>query len=89
MKNSRELEGLAAIVHGSSAIGWACVVSGAAFALAGHVLGVRHNDARGNRFESRFHRAAIGVATGAIVFGILAVGVDSLAAVSHARDARG
>jgi hypothetical protein len=88
VKNSPEIEGLAFIVHRSSAIGWVGVVGGAALALGGHILGVEHNDARGNIFESTFHRAAIGVAIVAIAFGAVAVGIDSLAAVVHARDAK-
>lgn len=88
VRNSTELESLAAIVHGTSAIGWSLVVAGGSLAIADHVLGVVWNDARGNRFESRFHRAAIVVGSAAVLFGLVAIGVDSLAAVGHARDAR-
>jgi len=88
MTNSRELEGLAAITHHSSAVGWAIVVAGASLAIAGHRLGVPYNHARGNLFEVRFHRVALVIAGVAVVFGIGAVGVDALGAVTHARDAR-
>lgn len=88
MKNSPEMEGLAAIVHGTSAVGWSLVVAGGSLALGDHILGRVWNDARGNRFESGFHRAAIVVGSAAVLFGLVAIGVDSLAAVTHARDAR-
>lgn len=88
MKNSPEIEALGAITHHSAAIGWGLVVAGGALAIGSHRLGIPFNDARGNRFESLFHRAALGVAGLAIGFGLVAVGVDSLAAAAHRRDAR-
>ena len=88
MRNSPEIEALGAITHRNSAIGWGLVVVGAGFAIGGHFLGDKYNEARGNRFEVVFHKAAIGVAGLAIGFGLFAVGVDSLAAAAHARDAK-
>lgn len=82
MKNSLELEALGAITHHSSAIGWALVAVGGGLAIGGHRLGIPYNEARGNRFEARFHRAAIVVAGVAVTFGLVAIGID-------ARDARG
>jgi hypothetical protein len=87
VRNSPEIEGLGAITHRNSAIGWGLVIAGASLAVGGHRLGVPYNEARGNQFEVRFHKAAITVAVGAIAFGLVAVGIDSLAAAAHARDA--
>lgn len=88
MKNSPEIEGLGAITHHSAAVGWSLVVAGGALAIGSHRLGIPYNEARGNVFETRFHQAALGVAGLAIGFGLLAIGVDSLAAEAHRRDAR-
>ena len=88
MRNTPELEGLAAITHRSGAVGWALVVAGGSLAIGGHLLGVRYNRARGNRIEVGFHRAALVVAGVAVVFGLAAIGLEARASVIHARDAR-
>ena len=82
------LDRLAAASHGTGAIAWSVVSAAAGVALGGHVLGRLYNRAKGNQFEERFHSAGIVIAAGIITFGVFAIGVDSLAAASHARDAR-
>ena len=85
---SPSLDRLAAASHGTGAIAWSVVSAAAGVALGGHILGRLYNRAKGNQFEERFHATGIAVTIVIITFGVFAIGVDSLAAASHARDAR-
>ena len=87
--NTRELEALAGVSHASNAAGYVAVAAGLGVVIAGHTLGRLWNRARGNRFETRFHTAGLVIAGTTLAWSLFAIGVDTLAAVAHARDAKG
>lgn len=88
MKNSREIEGLGAISHATTAAGCGAMLLGAGAVIAGNLLGRPYNRARGNTFEYRFHTAELVAVSCVAAFALVGLGVHSLATASHARDAK-
>lgn len=87
MRNSREMEGLAAISHATTSAGYGAILLGAGAVIAGNLLGRPWNRARGNGFEYHFHSVGLAVVGTAAAFALIGIGVHSLATAAHKRDA--
>jgi hypothetical protein len=88
MRNSREIEALGAISHGTTAAGYGAILLGAGAVIAGNLIGRPYNRARGNGFEYGVHTAGLTIVATAAAAALVGVALHAYASVTHARDAR-